>query len=406
MSNDVVADNTSRVISETETGCSGGSNEPEKRSPGIDISKRPVSIGYRINTKNSWLIAFSVCAALSDRPMFAEPIPNVTVPLGRDVSLPCVIENLDERDHKRPPPGNLVISLGISKYSQIRMKQTPLTGTAYRLPLAIAPHKYINVETLQNAGHYEAKRSPLLTPLKKKKTRLLREQKSRLHGPVLSAVAWIHVDRQMLLTIHNRVVVKVPRFSVSHDNQKTWLLHINNVQQDDRGYYMCQLNTHPMINQVGFLQVVVPPNILDSLSTESTVAVRENQNITLTCKADGYPTPKLMWKREDGQSISISRHNKARRYATAATWLTVSGARSGGGGNQGAVLGGKHRRRGENYARIRPGGLSVIVKLDGLKPVSAIDQRGPRGRTLSPGVWTPKHPNVRMSQVAQTLAHG
>lgn len=37
---------------------------------------------------------FSVFAALSDRPMFAEPIPNVTVPLGRDVSLPCVVENL------------------------------------------------------------------------------------------------------------------------------------------------------------------------------------------------------------------------------------------------------------------------------------------------------------------------
>lgn len=37
---------------------------------------------------------FSICAALSDRPMFAEPIPNVTVPLGRDVSLPCVVENL------------------------------------------------------------------------------------------------------------------------------------------------------------------------------------------------------------------------------------------------------------------------------------------------------------------------
>lgn len=54
----------------------------------------------------------------------------------------------------------------------------------------------------------------------------------------------------------------------------------------------------------------VPPNILDSLSTESTVAVRENQNITLTCKADGYPTPKLMWKREDGQNININRHKK------------------------------------------------------------------------------------------------
>lgn len=57
----------------------------------------------------------------------------------------------------------------------------------------------------------------------------------------------------------------------------------------------------------------VPPNILDSLSTESTVAVRENQNITLTCKADGYPTPKLMWKREDGQNININRHKKGER---------------------------------------------------------------------------------------------
>lgn len=54
----------------------------------------------------------------------------------------------------------------------------------------------------------------------------------------------------------------------------------------------------------------MPPNILDSLSTESTVAVRENQNITLTCKADGYPQPKLMWKREDGQVISLNKHHK------------------------------------------------------------------------------------------------
>ncbi|KZC12837.1 Lachesin [Dufourea novaeangliae] len=118
----------------------------------------------------------------------------------------------------------------------------------------------------------------------------------------------------MLLTIHKHVVVKIPRFSVSHDNQKTWLLHINGVHQDDRGYYMCQVNTVPMMSQVGFLQVVVPPNILDALSTDSTVAVRENQNITLTCKADGYPSPKLMWKREDGQGISINRHQKVPMY--------------------------------------------------------------------------------------------
>ncbi|XP_078048734.1 lachesin [Augochlora pura] len=166
-----------------------------------------------------------MCQALSDQPMFAEPIPNVTVPVGRDVSLPCVVENL---------------------------------------------------------GDYK--------------------------------VAWVHVGRQLLLTIHTHVVVKIPRFKVSHDNQKTWLLHINSVQQDDRGYYMCQVNTVPMMSQVGFLKVVVPPNILDSLSTESAVAVREHQNITLTCKADGYPTPKLTWRREDGQDISLNRRDKVSTY--------------------------------------------------------------------------------------------
>lgn len=69
-------------------------------------------------------------------------------------------------------------------------------------------------------------------------------------------VAWIHVDRQMLVTIHKHVVAKIPRFSVTNDNHKTWQLNIRSVEQQDRGYYMCQVNTVPMISQVGYLQVV------------------------------------------------------------------------------------------------------------------------------------------------------
>uniref|UniRef100_A0A1B6KD26 Ig-like domain-containing protein n=1 Tax=Graphocephala atropunctata TaxID=36148 RepID=A0A1B6KD26_9HEMI len=159
--------------------------------------------------------------ALTDEPKFVEPIPNVTVPLGRDASLPCVVENL---------------------------------------------------------GTYK--------------------------------VAWIHIDRQMILTIHRHVISRVPRFSVSHDSQKTWLLHVTGVQQEDRGYYMCQVNTNPMISQVGYLQVVVPPNIIDEDSTTSAVAVRENQNISLVCKAEGFPTPKIMWRREDSNPITIDRKKK------------------------------------------------------------------------------------------------
>lgn len=100
-------------------------------------------------------------------------------------------------------------------------------------------------------------------------------------------VAWIHIDRQMILTIHRHVISRIPRYSVSYDNANTWLLHVSQAQQDDRGYYMCQVNTNPMISQVGYLQVVVPPNIRDIDSTPSSVAVRENQNINMTCRADG-----------------------------------------------------------------------------------------------------------------------
>jgi neurotrimin len=75
-------------------------------------------------------------------------------------------------------------------------------------------------------------------------------------------VAWIHIDRQMILTIHRHVISRVPRFSVSHDNAKTWLLHVSSVQKEDRGYYMCQVNTNPMISQVGYLQVVGKPTRL------------------------------------------------------------------------------------------------------------------------------------------------
>lgn len=41
----------------------------------------------------NWFCLFSL-SAMTDDPRFAEPIPNVTVALGRDASLPCVVENL------------------------------------------------------------------------------------------------------------------------------------------------------------------------------------------------------------------------------------------------------------------------------------------------------------------------
>lgn len=52
---------------------------------------------------------------------------------------------------------------------------------------------------------------------------------------------------------------------------------------------------------------------MDIESTPSSVAVRENQSINMTCRADGFPAPKIIWRREDGQSITVERKKKGKK---------------------------------------------------------------------------------------------
>ncbi|XP_054267287.1 lachesin-like [Macrosteles quadrilineatus] len=149
-------------------------------------------------------------------PRFAEPIPNVTVTVGRDALLACVVDNL--RQYK---------------------------------------------------------------------------------------VAWVRVDTQTILSIHHQVVTQNPRVSLSYNDHRSWYLHIKNVQDIDRGWYMCQVNTDPMRSRQGYLQVVVPPKIMDRDSSTDLV-VREGSNVTLHCHAVGHPEPYVMWRREDGDDINYN----------------------------------------------------------------------------------------------------
>ncbi|XP_023228169.1 neuronal growth regulator 1-like isoform X2 [Centruroides sculpturatus] len=124
-------------------------------------------------------------------------------------------------------------------------------------------------------------------------------------------VAWIHVDKQTLLTIHTYVIIKNSRFRISHKDFKTWFLQIKNVQPEDTGYYMCQINTQPMKSQVGHLAVVVAPEFLNELTSKN-MTVMENTNVTLTCRATGNPQPEIKWKREDGQGIILGQEKNDR----------------------------------------------------------------------------------------------
>ncbi|XP_058447355.1 lachesin-like [Malaya genurostris] len=122
-------------------------------------------------------------------------------------------------------------------------------------------------------------------------------------------VAWMHFEQSAILTVHNHVITRNPRISVTHDKHdkhKTWFLHISNVQEEDKGRYMCQINTVTAKTQFGYLHVVVPPNIDDSLSS-SDVIVREGSNVTLKCRATGSPHPMVKWKRDDNSKIAINK---------------------------------------------------------------------------------------------------
>lgn len=41
----------------------------------------------------------------------------------------------------------------------------------------------------------------------------------------------MHIDRLMIVAIHQHMVTRIPRYAVSHDaHRKTWMLHIRGVQ--------------------------------------------------------------------------------------------------------------------------------------------------------------------------------
>lgn len=75
-------------------------------------------------------------------------------------------------------------------------------------------------------------------------------------------VAWLRLETQSLLTIQKHLVLKNSRLTVHNPDYRHWNLHINDVQESDRGGYMCQVNTVPMKSLVGFLDVVGKKNLI------------------------------------------------------------------------------------------------------------------------------------------------
>ncbi|XP_059081827.1 protein amalgam-like isoform X2 [Tigriopus californicus] len=113
-------------------------------------------------------------------------------------------------------------------------------------------------------------------------------------------VAWLRYDKKALLAIHDHVIASKGKIHVTHNDKDTWTLTIRHVNLQDAGFYMCQVNSKPMLSKVAFLNVVVPPYIDDNKSTKD-ISTVEGKNVHLKCSANGNPEPKIVWKYADTQ---------------------------------------------------------------------------------------------------------
>lgn len=134
-------------------------------------------------------------------------------------------------------------------------------------------------------------------------------------------VAWLYVEKYTLLTLAKNVITHNNRFKVNHNGHRTWNLVISEVQEKDRGAYMCQINTSPMKYQVGYLDVVVPPSI-DESETSSDTEVKEGSDVSLFCAAKGTPEATISWRREDDQDLELVANLKT--GTVKGPWLNIS----------------------------------------------------------------------------------
>ncbi|XP_017758540.1 PREDICTED: lachesin-like [Eufriesea mexicana] len=156
-------------------------------------------------------------------------------------------------------------------------------------------------------------------------------------------VGWLRASDQTILSVHTRTVTHNARIAVSYETggssgsgavsgnafrvtgssqameeavSGTWRLHIRQLKESDKGCYMCQINTSPMISELGCLDILVPPDIVYGGDTSADLAVSEGDNATLSCNATGRPTPRVSWRREDGEPILIRVSSPGEKYET------------------------------------------------------------------------------------------
>lgn len=72
---------------------------------------------------------------------------------------------------------------------------------------------------------------------------------------------------------------------------------------------MLYTNSISTLSQSGYLDVVVPPDIVNTFEGADVISdegsIPENGTVKLSCLAIGVPKPTVQWRREGGRDITI-----------------------------------------------------------------------------------------------------
>ncbi|KAJ6225716.1 hypothetical protein RDWZM_004261 [Blomia tropicalis] len=120
-------------------------------------------------------------------------------------------------------------------------------------------------------------------------------------------IAWLKMDNDdtpvseaEIISIQTQIVLnnsnsyqsqKELRYRVSHNNHRQWFLHIKQIKSSDR----------------------VAPSI-DYNATSADISVDERHRLSIRCRAKGYPSPTIVWRREDNKEINLGLYG-GKRYS-------------------------------------------------------------------------------------------
>ena len=85
-----------------------------------------------------------------------------------------------------------------------------------------------------------------------------------------------------MMAIHKIIFTHDRRVTISHRDDKEWELHIADVQEEDRGWYMCEVNTDPLMRRRIYLEVT------DSRTTTTTTKPRTVKTAAPAYTIKGY----------------------------------------------------------------------------------------------------------------------